>query len=91
MALLFLFKSQYLQNSFQKESDLEHSLLNIAGATPLSPLVGMGPIPVVVVVAWTDMVTSGRLGGCMGIVGPNERAAVSIEGAGLVTAGEFGS
>jgi hypothetical protein len=64
----------------------------MTGMTPLSPLVGKVPD---VVVAFTDMVMSGGLGGRMGGIvggaaGPNEIDAVSRENMDLGMAGELG-
>jgi hypothetical protein len=93
MDSLFLFRRWYRQNSFQNELDFERSLLKTVGAAPFNPFIGEVPV---VVVAFTDMVMSGGLGGRAGAesggaVGPNERAAAVMEWVGSVTAGEFGS
>ena len=65
----------------------------MAGATPFIPFEGVVPV---VVVAFTDMVTSTGLGGRMGArfggaVGPKEAVTVSMDGVGSGTAGELGS
>jgi hypothetical protein len=65
----------------------------MAGATPFIPFEGVVPV---VVVAFTDMVTSTGLGGRMGArfggaVGPKEAVTVLMDGVGFGTAGELGS
>jgi hypothetical protein len=62
----------------------------MAGAIPFRPFKG-GVL--VVVVVFTDIVTSGGLGGRLGMlvtVGPNEMDTVLRERVELGTAGEFG-
>jgi hypothetical protein len=65
--------------------------LKIAGAIPFRPFGGEW---VAVVVAFTDMVMSGGLGGQIGgivggAVGPNKAVTVSMDGVGFRTAGEL--